>query len=334
MHLNLSVKVTGAIFSEHSSLLASCSRDGALHLWKSDTLEQTMVIQVPRKACTCLAFSPSAVSEQEPPPILCAVGHSDGVVRVCSIASGKVVAKLQPHQSSVRSITYSPDGHVILSGCSDGLVAVTNALTGMVVRVISDHQGAPITDLHTTRRIPKIPGKEIPDNTYMWLIASGDRRVSVWNGDWKRDMCCLLDWLSFPGPSMAPNGTKLKKGDKSQYDHLPPSLARFSPTESDILVYTGYGKETCVQFYSLSQKTVMRKTALTHWATSMDISPGGHLLAFGCQEHLVTLMDYEEGSFQDYTGHVGGVDVVCFSRCGQFLVTASMSDVHVWKIVS
>lgn len=48
----------------------------------------------------------------------------------------------------------------------------------------------------------------------MWLVASGDRRVSVWNGDWKRDMCCLLDWLTFPGPSVAPDGTKLKKGDK------------------------------------------------------------------------------------------------------------------------
>ena len=48
----------------------------------------------------------------------------------------------------------------------------------------------------------------------MWVVASGDRRVSVWNGDWKRDMCCLLDWLTFPGPSVAPNGTRLKKGDK------------------------------------------------------------------------------------------------------------------------
>eukprot|EP00731_Ephydatia_muelleri_P028595 Em0020g239a len=213
-------KVTGAAFSEHSSLLATCGREGALNLWKSDALEQTMLIQVPRKVCTCVAFSPSSpfastssstVTEQDPIPLLCAVGYSDGTVRVCSIASGKVVAKLQPHQSSVRTITYSPDGHVILSGCADGLVAVTNSLTGMVVRVISDHQGAPITDLHTTRRIPKIPGKDIPDHTYMWVVASGDRRVSVWNGDWKRDMCCLLDWLTFPGPSVAPNGTRLKK---------------------------------------------------------------------------------------------------------------------------
>ena len=48
----------------------------------------------------------------------------------------------------------------------------------------------------------------------------------------------------------------------------------------------------------------------------------------------MTLMDYEEGSFQDYTGHVDSVGVVCFSRCGQLLVTSSVSDVHVWEIIS
>ena len=38
-----------------------------------------------------------------------------------------------------------------------------------------------------------------------------------------------------------------------------------------------------MQFYSLSQKTVVRTSVLTHWATSMDVAPQGHLLAFGCQ---------------------------------------------------
>lgn len=130
----LCVQVTGATFSEHSSLLATCGHEGALNLWKSDALEQTILIQVPRKvlsviaricmlhsllvcvlqACTCVAFAPSCASssssEQDPSPLLCAVGYSDGTARVCSIASGKVVTKLQPHQSSVRTIAYSPDG--------------------------------------------------------------------------------------------------------------------------------------------------------------------------------------------------------------------------------
>ena len=68
-----------------------------------------------------------------------------------------------------------------------------------------------------------------------------------------------------------------------QYDLLPPSLARFCPTDADVIVYTGYGLEKCVQFYSISRKTVFRTASLTHWPTALDVSPHGHLLAFGCQ---------------------------------------------------
>ncbi len=48
----------------------------------------------------------------------------------------------------------------------------------------------------------------------MWLVASGDRRVSVWSADWQKDLCQLVDWLTFPGPPTAPDGTLLKKGTK------------------------------------------------------------------------------------------------------------------------
>ena len=43
---------------------------------------------------------------------------------------------------------------------------------------------------------------------------------------------------------------------QAQYSQLPPSLAQFSPTDPDIIVYTGYGMQRVVQFYSLSQKKV------------------------------------------------------------------------------
>ena len=43
---------------------------------------------------------------------------------------------------------------------------------------------------------------------------------------------------------------------KSAYLHLPPSLARFSPTEPDVIVYSGYGLRKLIQFYSLSQRKV------------------------------------------------------------------------------
>ena len=52
------------------------------------------------------------------------------------------------------------------------------------------------------------------EDCYLWLVASWDRRVSVWSADWKRDLCQLVDWLTFPGPSFAPDGTKLRRGHK------------------------------------------------------------------------------------------------------------------------
>ena len=52
------------------------------------------------------------------------------------------------------------------------------------------------------------------DGAWLWVCASGDRRVSVWNTDWTQDVCHLVDWLSFPGPACAPDGTRLHKGKK------------------------------------------------------------------------------------------------------------------------
>ena len=75
-----------------------------------------------------------------------------------------------------------------------------------------------------------------------------------------------------------------------QYELLPPSLARFSPSDPDIILYTGYGMEKCVQFYSISQKTVLRTYALTHWATCMDISPLGHLITLGCSGIVIIIL--------------------------------------------
>ena len=36
----------------------------------------------------------------------------------------------------------------------------------------------------------------------------------MWSADWKRDLCQLVDWLTFPGPSFAPDGTRLRRGHK------------------------------------------------------------------------------------------------------------------------
>ena len=108
-------------------------------------------------------------------------------------------------------------------------------------------------------------------------------------GNKTRDIIAVFAFTSstlnshIPLPTPPPLSFHPSPTPQCQYELLPPSLARFSPTDPNIIIYTGYGLERCVQFYSLSQKTVVRTSALTHWATCMDVSPQGHLLAFGCQ---------------------------------------------------
>ena len=68
---------------------------------------------------------------------------------------------------------------------------------------------------------------------------------------------------------------------QAYYGSLPPSIAKFSPSERDVVVYTGYGMTKSIQFYDLESKAVTRSIPLTHWARSMDVSPQGSLIAIG-----------------------------------------------------
>ncbi len=50
-------------------------------------------------------------------------------------------------------------------------------------------------------------------------------------------------------------------------------------------------------------------------------------------ERILTLMDYEEGSFQDFPGHQDSVSTVLFSPSGKSLLSVSDCIVHVWNVL-
>lgn len=102
----------------------------------------------------------------------------------------------------------------------------------------------------------------------MWLAASGDQRVSVWASDWLRDRCELVDWLSFPAPTLMEVRVLVAPWAGGVPAHLatacctppqapgclPPSLAAFCPWDKALLVCAGLGPHLEVVFYSLRQK--------------------------------------------------------------------------------
>ena len=339
----------------NNDLLATCSEDGGVRVWSTTEREQTLQFQVLDQACTCLDVAPGNPSQTpgyktqsvvKPPPVsthtpLSAsestlphliAGYSDGTVRMFDLNKVEMVLKMHPHAVMVTAIIFSADGRMVLSGGKDGLVAVSSPTTGMTVRVITDLKGAPITSLDCAPLpAPCQPMGDVtsPQSPSLWLAASADTRVSVWSADWSNDFCELIDWLTFPTPAYTPDGDKIKP---SNYDQLPPTLAQFSHEEPDTIVYTGYGMSKQIQFYSLAQKKVLRSISLTQWASALHQNLSRPLIAVANNERLLKLIDYYEGSFQDFVAHNNSVGLVRFSPAGDKVFTAAESELLAWQV--
>ncbi|KAJ3615377.1 hypothetical protein NHX12_017349, partial [Muraenolepis orangiensis] len=232
--------VNDVAFSADESHFATCGEDGSLRVWSAPSRELVVQFQVLNQGCSCVCWTPEPATLPPGAGPCVAAGYSDGTLRIFRPASGEMERKLRPHGAPVTAVRYSAHGHVILSAGKNGLLAVSNPDNGNTLRVLNDHKGAQITSLQCVAKQYKQFGLE---GNEMWLAASSDRRVSVWAADWPKIKCDLLDWLTFPAPAYNGDG-----------EDPPPSLAAFCPTDPGLVVYTGYGVEKEISFYSLARK--------------------------------------------------------------------------------
>ncbi|XP_041733420.1 WD repeat-containing protein 90 [Coregonus clupeaformis] len=309
-------KVNDVVFSPDESHFATCGEDGSVRVWSAPSNELVVQFQVLNQSCGSACWSP-VVSPSKGGA--CVVGgYSDGTLRIFHLASSEMELKLHPHPVAITAIQYSANGQVILSAGRDGLMAVSNPVTGVTVRIISDHKGAPITTIQCVKKQYKEFGLE---GNEMWLAASTDRRVSVWAADWMKDKCELLDWLTFPAPA-----------NPEESDSLPPSLAAFSPIDPGLVVYTGYGVERELSFYSLAKKRVIKKIALSHWAMCFSLSSKGRLIAVGSKERVLKLIKSSSGRFQDFLHHSDSLQTCRFSPSGKLLFTVAYNEILLWEV--
>ncbi|XP_054992986.1 WD repeat-containing protein 90 isoform X5 [Sorex araneus] len=311
-----SSQVNEVTFSPNEAQCATCADDGSVRVWSLASLELLVQFQVLDQSCLCVAWSPPSCGRAQEQQL--AAGYGDGTLRVFSISHTAMELKVQPHSAALTTIAFSANGQTILSGDRTGLVAVSHLCTGVTLRVLNDHHGAPICTLQSTSKEYGAFGVEGAD---LWLAASGDQRVSVWASDWLRDHCGLVDWLSFPAPILEDPG------------HLPPSLATFCPWDRALLVCTGLGMYREMIFYSLHQKQVVKTIPLPDFAMSLSLSSGPHLAAIGFTEGVLCLVDCGSGATQDFTAHVGPVQLCRFSPSARLLFSAAHSEILIWELV-
>lgn len=218
---------------------------------------------------------------------------------------------------------------ISISGASDGSVAISNLVQGLVLRVMNEHRGnAPICMIDSKQ--------EFENNFYMWLVASHDRRVSLWKANQQFDLCQLIDWLTFSAPSFAPDGTTMQNNN---WQSFPPSLARF--IERNLIMYIGYGIDKLIQIYNLDTKQIIRTIPLTQWCSCFDLSTirndqdENRLVAIGTKDRLVQLKDYTQGTFQDFIGNSDIISNIKFLRkqSNDLLITTSSNEIFLWNVL-
>ncbi|CAN9508568.1 unnamed protein product [Ophioblennius macclurei] len=306
-------EVNDVVFSADESHFATCSQDGSVRVWSTCSYELVVQFQVLSQACGCVCWSPVS----GPDDSCLAAGYSDGTLRLFRLSSMEMEMKLHPHQVAITAVQYSAHGHVILSAGKNGLVAVSSPANGATVRVIRDHRGATITTMQCVKEQCKNFGLE---GNEMWLAAGADRRVSVWAADWSDEKCDLLDWLTFPAPPY------------SAGDCPPPSMAAFCPDDHGLIVYTGYGLERELSFYSLNKKQILRKIALPHWASCISLSSRGQLVAVGSEERVLKLIKSTSGRFQDFLHHSDSLHKCRFSPSGRLLFSVAFNEILLWEV--
>nr|XP_057917684.1 WD repeat-containing protein 90 isoform X3 [Doryrhamphus excisus] len=306
-------KVNDLAFHPDESHFATCSEDGSLRVWSFPGNELVVQFQVLNQSCSCVCWSSSSSKQR----MSVAAGYGDGTLRIFRLSTAEMERKLQPHHVAVTAVQYSANGDVIISGGKNGVIAVSSARDGTTLRVFMDHKGAAISTIQCVNEQCKdfgIMGNEL------WLATSVDRRVSVWTADWFKYRCSLLDWLTLPAPPYC------------QDDSPPPSLASFCPTDPSLVIYTTYGVEKELSFYSLSMKTIIKKITLPHWATCFSLSSKSQLIALGSKERVLKLIKWTSGRFQDFVQHSDSLQTCRFSPSGTLLFSVAHNEILLWAV--
>ncbi|UJR26857.1 hypothetical protein I4U23_008168 [Adineta vaga] len=321
-------QITGLISIEDTHIVTS-SLDGTIRIFQLNNRNEILRFNINGLKVTCLtswdnpivtilssSHSSDVTKNIKSSARSVVAGYDDGTLRIFNIAHEQMIRKLQPHTSSVTAVHVPSHTIISISGASDGSIAISNLVQGLLLRVLNEHRGpASICSLDSM--------KSSENNSYLWLIASHDRRVSLWKSNSEFNICSLTDWLKFTA-----------RDSNDDWQSFSPSLAHFIDT--NLIIYTGYGFDKCLQIYHIDTKQIIRTMGLHQWCSSFDLSnrkSTNRFIALGTKERLVQLKDYTQETFQDFVGHSDMISNIKFTKSNNLLISTSSNEIFIWKIV-
>jgi len=156
---------TSYIFSisMHKDRLYCACGDGTVVVLDAHDLSSIARWRFSEKSARTLVVSPDGAH--------LAIGYSDHSIRIVSLETGVVLHDFVAHENSVFALSYSPNGHYLISGSRDARIKVWNVVAGYALQQsIAAHLYA-INDIAFS-----------PDGRY-FVTCSMDKSIKIWDAE-------------------------------------------------------------------------------------------------------------------------------------------------------
>ncbi len=303
-----SERVTDIGWSPDSKILASCSVDQTVCLWRANGVPLSL-LKGHLSDVTCLAWSPDGSR--------LASGAADNTIRLWRSDGQSPIAVLKGHFGRISSLVWSPDGMLLASGSYDGTVRLWKADSSPVA-TFKGHTGA-------------VLGLAWSPEGQILASTSWDKTLRLWETD---EAKLAIPRVERPAPMRrVTGGLQLPEpGDEMallQGHSQPAHCLAWSP---DGQILASGSRDNSIKFWGMDGKLLNTLTYHQDWVNDLAWSPDGRALVSASNDQTVRLWRADGSSVISLNGRQGGFNCVAWSPDGRMLTAGSVNGgVQLWR---
>jgi len=357
--------VLDVTFSPDGTKIVSASADITARIWDAETGKKLKILrghlnlEGRERALMNDKKSVVSVATFSPGGRTIATGGTDGTVRIWDTESGKELRKIEgrgdPRPPFVppghnfpafTSVSFSPDGGMILTVNSDGYIKLWDVASGKEIQEVWRGARAPASFSSDGKKIIAKMGLGVN----VWDTETNVLVKDSWTErdiEWKRPLLMLeIDRGSFTSAVFSPDGEKIIAVSR---DHLRNDRVRppnFTNINGSLQVWgTDFQSDCELPKVKERAETFVRRDLLLdekllllnlEGCGGMDvaISPVGKKIASAGFDGIVRIVNAESGvELKKLKGHTGSISSVAFSPDGKKIVTGGEDKtVRIWTL--